>query len=137
MLLEISWKVKFNGIYFIRFGLRMGEILNFKYFCHSKFKQITKITFWKEESIENMVTFEGLRFNSRMKNWDVPLVLLERFQWTRFNGVYFVNFGLRMWEISKFKWFVSLKIQINYKKPSFGKKNQWRMQSLFNFGYEV
>jgi len=58
----------------------MGEILNFKYFCHSKFKQITKITFWKEESIENMVTFEGLRFNSRMKNWDVPLVLLERFQ---------------------------------------------------------
>jgi hypothetical protein len=32
MLMEISWGARFNGTYFIRFGLRMGEILNFKYF---------------------------------------------------------------------------------------------------------
>ncbi len=30
-----------------------------------------KTKFWKEKSIENVVTLEGLLFNSSMKNWDV------------------------------------------------------------------
>jgi hypothetical protein len=30
-------------------------------------------------------------------NCDVPLVLLERFWWFKFNGIYVVRFGFRMW----------------------------------------
>jgi hypothetical protein len=55
-----------------------------------------------------VITLEGLPFRSSMRNWDVPLVLLERFQWVGFNGIYFVSFGLRMCEISNLKLFFSL-----------------------------
>jgi hypothetical protein len=37
----------------------------------------SKIMFPKEKSIDNVITLEGLPFNSSMKNWDVRLVLLE------------------------------------------------------------
>jgi hypothetical protein len=60
------------------------------------------------------------------RNWNVPLVLLERSWWAGFNRIYLVRFGFRMWEILIFKWFLPLKIQINSKKPGFGKKNQLR-----------
>jgi hypothetical protein len=40
--------------------------------------QSLKTRFWKEKSIENVVTLEGPPFNSSMKNWDVTLILLER-----------------------------------------------------------
>jgi len=57
----------------------------------------------------------------------VPLVLLERSWWCAgFNGIYWVRFGFKMWEILILKWFLPLKIQINSKKPGFGKKNQLR-----------
>ncbi len=36
------------------------------------------------------------------KNWNVPLMLLERSWWTRFNGIYLVRFGFRMWVLSDF-----------------------------------
>ncbi len=51
------------------------------------------------------------------RNWNVPFMLLERSWWARFNGIYLVRFGFRMWEILNFKWFLLLKIQINSKKP--------------------
>ncbi len=57
-------------------------------------------------------------------SWKVPLVLLERSWWAGFNGIYLVRFGFRMWEILILKWFLPLKIQINSKKPGFGRKNQ-------------
>ncbi len=50
------------------------------------------------------------------RNWNMPLVLLERFWWAGFNGIYWVRFGFRMWEILNFKWFLLLKIQINSQK---------------------
>ncbi len=56
------------------------------------------------------------------KNWNVTLVLLERSWWEKFNGIYLVRLGLRMWEILILKWFLPLKIQINSKKPGFGKE---------------
>jgi len=59
-------------------------------------------------------------------NWNVSLVLLERSRWAGFKGIYLVRFGFRMWEILIFKWFLSLKIQINSKKPGSGSKNQLR-----------
>jgi hypothetical protein len=30
------------------------------------------------------------------RNWNVPLVLLERSWWAGFNGIYLVRFGFRM-----------------------------------------
>jgi hypothetical protein len=38
-----------------------------------------KTRFWKEKSLESLVTPECLPFNSSRRNCDVPLVLLERF----------------------------------------------------------
>jgi hypothetical protein len=38
MLLERSWWAGFNGIYLVRFGFRMWEILNFKWFLLLKFQ---------------------------------------------------------------------------------------------------
>ncbi len=60
------------------------------------------------------------------RNWNVSLVFLERSRWAGFNGIYLVRFGFRMWEILMFKWFLLLKIQINSKKPGFGRKYQLR-----------
>ncbi len=60
------------------------------------------------------------------RNWNVPLVLLERSWCAGFNGIYLVRFGFRMWEILILKWFLPLKIQINSKKPGFGRKMQLR-----------
>jgi hypothetical protein len=51
------------------------------------------------------------------RNWNVPLVLLERSWWAGFNGIYLVRFGFRMWEILILKWFRLLKIQTKFKKP--------------------
>jgi hypothetical protein len=60
------------------------------------------------------------------RNWNVPLVMLERSWWAGFNGIYLVRFGFRMWEILISKWFLLLKIQINSKNPGFGRKTQLR-----------
>jgi hypothetical protein len=61
------------------------------------------------------------------RNCKVPLVLLERSWWEGFNIIYLVRFAFRMWEILILKWFLPLKIQINSKKPGFGRNNQLRM----------
>jgi hypothetical protein len=37
------------------------------------------------------------------RNWDVPLVLLERSPGAEFNGIYFVRFGLRRGRDVEFK----------------------------------
>jgi hypothetical protein len=66
------------------------------------------------------------KLNHRWEFWrnlNVPLVFLERSWWARLNRIYLVRFGFKMWEILIFKWFLSLKIQINSKKPCFGRKN--------------
>jgi hypothetical protein len=56
------------------------------------------------------------------RDWNVPLVLLERSWWAQFNGIYLVRFRFRMWEILILKWFLLLKVQINYQKPGFWKE---------------
>jgi hypothetical protein len=60
------------------------------------------------------------------RNWNVPLVLLERSWWVGFNEIYLVRFGFKTWDILIFNWFLWLKIQINFKKLGFGRKNQLR-----------
>jgi hypothetical protein len=77
----------------------------------------------------SMISSLKIKLNPSWKfwrNWNVPLILLERSWWARFNGIYSVRFGFRMWEILNFKWFLLLKIQINPKKSGFGRKNQLR-----------
>jgi len=56
------------------------------------------------------------------RNWNVPLVLLERSWWAGFYEIHLIRFGFRMWEILIFKWFLQLKIQINSRKPRFCKE---------------
>ncbi len=51
------------------------------------------------------------------RNWNVPLVLLERSWWAGLSGIYLVRFfGFRMWEILILKWFLPLKIHMNSQK---------------------
>jgi hypothetical protein len=42
------------------------------------YKKFQKTRFWKEKSVEDVVTLECLPFNSSRRNCDVSLVLLER-----------------------------------------------------------
>jgi hypothetical protein len=57
----------------------MQEILNFKKKMSLKIQiNCKKTKLWKEKSVENVFTLEGLLFNSSMRNWDVPLLLLKR-----------------------------------------------------------
>jgi len=64
------------------------------------------------------------------RNWNVPLVLLERSWWAGLSGIYLVRFfGFRMWEILIFKWFLPLKIHMNSQKTRF-----WKEKSVENGG---
>ncbi len=95
-----------DGLGSMTFGLVVQKFFNIEWFLHLKIKLNSS---WKLQ-----------------RNWNVPLVLLERAWWAGLNGIYLVRFGFRMWEILIFKWFLPLKIQINSKKPGFGRKNQLR-----------
>jgi len=53
------------------------------------------------------------------RNWNVPLLVLERSWWAGFNGIYLLRFGFRIWEILIFKWCLPLKIQISSQKTRF------------------
>jgi hypothetical protein len=77
VLLERSQGARFNGIYFERYWFRMGEILHFKWLFIENSNKSQKTKFQKEKSIENVITFDGLPFNSSMKNWDASLVLFN------------------------------------------------------------
>jgi hypothetical protein len=59
------------------------------------------------------------------RNWNVALVLLERSWWAGFNVIYLVRFGLRMWDVLIFKWFLLLKFEINSKKQVLEGKISW------------
>ncbi len=57
VLLERSWWVGFNGIYLVRFGFRMSQIMIFKWFLPLKIQiNSKKPRFWKEKSVEDVVT---------------------------------------------------------------------------------
>jgi hypothetical protein len=187
VLLERSWWAGSNGIYLVRFGFRMWEILIFKWFLPQKIQTNLKKTgfgrtngtghtslsmkegslfllfclyLWdplNQDASDRVLDLFGklskrrgaygvwtcgievleywmssslkIKLNHSWKfwrNWNVPLVLLERSWWAGSNGIYLVRFGFRMWEILIFNWFLPVKIQINSKKPSFGRKNQLR-----------
>ncbi len=62
------------------------------------------------------------RSSKIQRNWNFPLLLLERSWWAGFNGIYVVRFPFRMWEILIFKSFLPLKIQINSQKTRLWKE---------------
>jgi hypothetical protein len=53
----------------------------------------------------------------------VGKVLMSRIQWNLFGKIWIQNVGDRYWVLSDF---YHCKIQINFKKPGFGRKNQLR-----------
>jgi hypothetical protein len=76
-----------------------------------------------------MISSLKIKLNCSWKFWgncNVPLVLLEKSWWPGFDGIYLIRFEFRMLEILICKWFLRLKIQINSKKPGFGRKNDLR-----------
>ncbi len=78
--------------------------------------------------LNDFFTEKNLDCNWKLRrNWNVPFKLLERSWWAEFNGIYLVRFGVRMWEILIFNWFLPLRIQIYSQKPDFGRTNQLRM----------
>jgi hypothetical protein len=68
--------------YFVRFRLRMWEIWNFQWFVTKTSNKSLKNRFWKEKSVENVLTLESLPFNSRM-------ILFHT--WLFKNGIYLAN----------------------------------------------
>jgi hypothetical protein len=57
VLMERSWWAGFNRICLVRFGFRMWERLNFKWFLPLKIQiNSKKPGFWKEKSVEDVVT---------------------------------------------------------------------------------
>jgi hypothetical protein len=66
------------------------------------------------------------------RNWNVTLVFLEKSCWTGFNGNHLVRFGIKMWEMLIFKWFLPLKIQINSQKSRFWNKKL--VEDVVTFG---
>jgi hypothetical protein len=86
--------------------------------------------------VQKFLNIEGLlHWNCSWKfrrNWNVPLVLLERSWWAGFNRIDLVRFGFRMWEILILKWFLLLKIfeeipkiQVLEGKINWGRGNTW------------
>jgi hypothetical protein len=103
MSLESSQWGGVHGLGSMMFGLAVQKFLNKEWFFHWKWNYS-----WKFR-----------------RDWNVSVVLLERSWWAGFNGIYLVRFGFRMWQILNFKWFPTLKIQMNSKKPGFGRKISW------------
>jgi len=99
--LESSWGGGVHGLGFTAFGPAVQKFLNIEWFLHWKVKLNGS---WKFQ-----------------RNWNVPLVSLERYWWAGFNGIYLVRFGFGMWEILILKSFL-LKIEINSQKTRFWKE---------------
>jgi hypothetical protein len=74
VLLERSWWAGLDGIYLVRFRFRMWEILILKWFVLLKIQINSKNTrFWKQKSVEDVVTLQGLPFNSSMISFHIWL----------------------------------------------------------------
>jgi hypothetical protein len=65
-----------------------------------------------------MISSLKIKLNCSLKflrNQNMALMLLKRSWWARFNGIYLVRLGFRMWEMLISNWFLPLKIQISSK----------------------
>jgi hypothetical protein len=73
VLLERSWWAGFNGIYLVRYGFRMWEILNFKWFLLLKIQiNSKKLGFGRKNQLRTWYTWAngtGHTSNSKAKNF--------------------------------------------------------------------
>jgi len=86
VLLERAWWAGLNGIYLVRFGFRMWEILILKWFSAAEnSNKSQKARFWKEKWVEDVV----LAHISNLLTWtahkehitfQLPLCLFQYFQ---------------------------------------------------------
>jgi len=67
--LESSWGGGVHQLGSMTFGFTVQKFLNIEWFLHLKF--------WR--------------------NWNVPIIFLEISWWGRFNGIYLLRFGFKMW----------------------------------------
>jgi hypothetical protein len=87
VFLERSWWAGFNGIYLVRFGFRMWEILILKWFLPLKIQINSKTpVFGKEKSVEDVVT----------------LGLTARAHTSEYNRRLIKDFILHIWFIARF-----------------------------------
>ncbi len=80
---------RYNGIYLVRFGLKMWEILIFIAENSNKFQ---KTRFWKEKLVEDVVIIEGLPFNSSMISFHIWL--FKKSIHTLQNKVHMLSFSI-------------------------------------------
>jgi len=145
VLLERSWGARFTGIQFVWFGFKLGKILNFKWFFSLKI-QINRPKTPCFEKKNQLKMWSHLKVYHLIQVWGMGMCLWyfwKDLNCKGFNGIYFVSFGHRIREISNFKWFLSLQIQINHKNQIL-KGNSIEMwshwQVIFNsskIGYRV
>jgi hypothetical protein len=85
--------------------------------------------FWAQ-----MFLILGLIFSLKIKlnhtwkfqrNWNVPLVFLERSWWSRINEIYLVTFGFKMWEILIFQ-----VVSVTDNSNKFQKIRFWKEKSV-------
>jgi hypothetical protein len=96
VLLERTGVAGFNGIYLVTFGLRMWETLIFMWFSLLKIQINSKKTrFWKEKRVEDVVTLEGLPFNSSMISFHIWL--LKKSIHTLQNNFHKLSFPILEW----------------------------------------
>jgi len=100
--LESSWQGGLQGLGSMMFGLAVQKLFNIERFLQWKLNCSWKVR----------------------RNWNVPLLFLERSWWAGFNGIYWVGFGFRMWE----NWFLSDFCPWNSNK--FQKTRFWKEKSV-------
>jgi hypothetical protein len=91
-LVLLGWAI-FNGIYLVRFGFKMWEIMIFEWFLLLRIQiNSKKLEFWKEKSVENVVTLESLPFNSSMISFHIWL--FKKSIHTLRNNVHMLSFPI-------------------------------------------
>jgi hypothetical protein len=70
VLLERSWWAGFNGIYLVRFGFRLWEILIFKWFLPLKIQLNSKTPgFERKNQLRNVITLEPMAHSTLSQGW--------------------------------------------------------------------
>jgi hypothetical protein len=92
VLLERCWWPRFNRIYLVRFGFKMWDDCKM-IFAFENSNKFQKTKFWKEKLVENMVTLEGLPFNSNMISFCIWL-FNKLIMYTLQNNVHMLSFPI-------------------------------------------
>jgi hypothetical protein len=98
MCLWCCWKdldeKGFNGILFGKIWIQNVGDIDFEVISATEnSNKLLKTRFWKEKSVENMVTLEGLPFNSSMISFHICWLFKKSIH-TLQNNVHMLSFGI-------------------------------------------